>query len=106
MIPLIVSRHPGVVEWLSRRGVVGDVVAHATPADVLGRDVYGVLPLHLAAQAKAVFSVDLPNLRPEDRGRDLTPDEMDAAGAVIRGYVVRETRTPTPAGAVAGTSEE
>lgn len=92
MKPIILSRHAGVVAWLAARAIVGDVVAHATPDQVRGRVVYGVLPLHLAVLAAAVWSVDLPGLTPEQRGQDLTPAEMDSAGAILRGYKVQSLR--------------
>lgn len=88
MNKVIVTRHAGMVEWLSLHGIEGDVIAHATPEDVRGRDVFGILPLNLAAEASTVVTVDMPALRPEQRGQDLTPDEMDKAGAVMTTYLV------------------
>ena len=86
---VIVSRHAGAVEWLAAHGVTGQVIAQAAPDDVRGRIVVGNLPLHLAALALRVGSIDLPHLAAADRGRDLTPAEMDAAGACIRWYEVK-----------------
>jgi CRISPR-associated protein Csx16 len=89
MNTIIVSRHSGAVEWLRRQGITGDVVQHVTDVtQIAGKRVVGALPLHLACHAAAVGSIDMPSLRPEQRGQDLTPAEMDAAGAVIRWYVV------------------
>jgi putative CRISPR-associated protein (TIGR02620 family) len=85
---VIVSRHTGAVEWLAQRGITGEVIAQATPEDVRGKNVIGNLPMHLASLAAKVGSIDLPRLAAADRGRDLTPEEMDAAGATIRWYVV------------------
>ena len=85
---VIVSRHAGAVEWLAAQGVAGTVIEQATAEDVRGKVVVGNLPLHLAAEAHQVGSIDLPGLTREQRGRDLTPAEMDAAGAVIRWYIV------------------
>jgi len=85
---LIVTRHSGLVEWLHRHGVDGEVVSQATPEVVAGKDVYGVLPLHLAAQAASITTVDMPGLRPDQRGVDLTPEEMDTAGATMTRYRV------------------
>ena len=91
--PVIVTRHSGAVEWLRRRGITGEVISHVSdPAQVADRTVYGVLPLHLAALADEVVSVDLPNLRPDQRGKDLTPEEMDEAGANLRRYRVFEKK--------------
>jgi len=88
---LIITRHAGAVEWLRRRGIVGEVVAHATPDQVRGRICCGVVPLNLAALASEVWAIDMPGLKPADRGRDLTPEEMDEAGAELFPYVVLPT---------------
>jgi len=88
MNKVIVTRHAGMVEWLSLHGVEGDVIAHATPEDVRGRDVYGILPLNLAAEAFTITTVDMPGLKPEQRGQDLSPAEMDEAGATMTTYRV------------------
>lgn len=85
---VIVSRHAGAVEWLRRQGIEGAVIEQATAEDVRGRIVVGNLPLHLAAEAHQIGSIDLPGVTREQRGRDLTPEEMQAAGAVIRWYIV------------------
>lgn len=91
---IIVTRHAGLVAWLAARGVAGDVIPHATPEMVAGKDVYGVLPLHLAALAASVTVVDMPRLAPEQRGQDLTPAEMDSAGATMHTYEVRMVEAP------------
>lgn len=89
MNKIIVTRHRGVVAWLKRRGIVGEVIAHATPDEIRDRDVYGILPLHLAAEANSITVIDLPLLSTEQRGRDLNPIEMDNAGAKMIRYIVR-----------------
>ena len=86
--PLIVTRHAGVVAWLESRGITGEVVAHATGDDVLGRVIIGVLPLSLAAQADEVWSIDLPRLPFELRGKERSSAQMDEAGACIEKYRV------------------
>jgi CRISPR-associated protein Csx16 len=89
METVIVTRHSGAVEWLRRQGITGDVLSHvANVEQIAGKRVVGALPLHLACHAAAVGSIDMPGMRPEQRGQDLTPTEMDAAGAAIRWYVV------------------
>ena len=87
---VIVTRHQGLVEWLRRRGIEGEVIAHATEDDVRGKDVIGNLPLHLANVALSVTVVDMPNLPPELRGQDLSPEQMDQAGATLTRYVVQK----------------
>jgi len=85
---VIVTRHNGLVQWLAGHGITGSVIAQAAPSDVKGKDVVGVLPLHLASMAKSITVVDMPGLRPDQRGTNLTPDEMDQAGATMSKYVV------------------
>ena len=88
---VIVSRHEGAVKWLAQCGITGPVISgNATPDDVRGKVVVGNVPLHLAALAARVASIDMPALRADQRGADLTPAEMDAAGASINWYVVRD----------------
>ena len=86
---VIVSRHAGAVAWLAAQGITGNVIAQATPEDVRGKVVIGNLPLHLAALAAKVGSIDMPNLAAADRGRDLSLEEMDAAGATVNWYTVK-----------------
>lgn len=99
---LIVTRHAGLVAWLAARGIVGEVIGHATGENVAGRAVIGALPLHLAALAESVTVVDLPGLTAEQRGRDLTPAEMDTVGASLSTFKVERVtpaRTVPPLGA-------
>ncbi len=89
MDTVIVSRHTGAVEWLRRQGITGEVIAHASADNVRGKHVIGALPLHLASLAAKITTIDMPALPVEWRGRDLTPEEMDIAGATLATYVVR-----------------
>lgn len=89
---VIVTRHGGLVSWLNRNGIGGKVIEHATPENVRGKVVYGVLPLHLAAEAELIWTIDMPDLPAEKRGVDLTPDEMDQYGATMVGYVVERVK--------------
>lgn len=86
---VIVSRHAAAIEWLAAQGITGPVISgNATAEDVAGKVVIGNLPLHLAALAHQIGSIDLPGLRRDQRGGDLTVQEMVEAGAVVRWYVV------------------
>jgi len=87
---VIVSRHAGQVEWLRRQGVVGPVISHVeAPEQIAGKVVFGNLPMSLAAGAALVVTVDLPGLKPEQRGQELSPEEMDAAGARLQCYRIQ-----------------
>lgn len=89
----IITRHPGAAAWLAVRGVQGEQVAHLDVARVaVGDTVIGTLPVNLAAEVCALgaryyhLSLRLPsNLR----GVELSPEEMDRCGAVLRRYHVQ-----------------
>jgi len=88
METVIVTRHQGFVQWLKQHGVEGQVMAQVNSDDVRGKHVIGVLPLHLAAEAARITTVDMPRLRAAQRGQDLSPEEMDEAGATMSSYRV------------------
>ena len=89
---IIITRHPALVQLLAERGIIDGteaVVAHASPEDVRGRHVIGVLPLSLAAMAASVTEVPL-SLAPEDRGKELDIQRLrEVAGDAVT-YVVAE----------------
>ena len=80
-----VTRHSGAEEWARRQGIAATIIAHLDPAAVRPGDVViGTLPAHLAADvtAQGARYVQLVlDLAEADRGRDLSADEMEAAGA-------------------------
>lgn len=89
-IDIVVTRHTGLVEFLVERGVLDSnipVVAHATAATITGKNVLGVLPLHLAALAASVTEATL-NLTPDQRGKELDIEEMRKAFQGFTTYVV------------------
>ena len=76
--PVIVTRHPALAQVLREDAVVPEatpVIEHATADNVRGRHVYGVLPLHLAAEADRLTTVDL-DLPAELRGQELTVEQV------------------------------
>lgn len=91
------------MEWLRRRGITGTVIEHATEADVRGCVVYGILPFYLAALAKELVMIDVPDIPQERRGADITVEEMDQYGARLTHYmVVRVPQTGAEAREVYG----
>ena len=75
---VVVTRHAALVQLLVERGIVmpgTPVIAHATPEDVRGKHVIGVLPMPLAALAICVTEVQL-NMAPEDRGVELPIERL------------------------------
>ena len=77
MDTVIVTRHSGLVEWLKRRGIEGEVVSHADEDAVRGKRVYGVLPFRLAALADEFVEVSM-NVPAEMRGKELTAGDIDS----------------------------
>lgn len=61
---------------LNQKGIVGEVLAQASPDDIRGKDVYGILPLHLAALANSITTVTL-NLPLEMCGKELSLSDVE-----------------------------
>lgn len=75
---IVVTRHPALVELLVERGLIEQgtpVISHATPEQVQGKNVIGVLPLSLASLANSVTEIPLA-LTPEMRGKELDLDTL------------------------------
>lgn len=88
---VIVTRHPALRELLMERGIVKEdtpCIEHATPEQVQGRHVYGVLPLNLAAKAALVTEVPL-TLSPEQRGKELDLEELKKVAGEATTYKVQ-----------------
>lgn len=78
MSKVVVTRHEALVEYLKEINLVSDgveVISHATPEAVTGKDVIGVLPLRLVALAKSITEVPLA-LPAELRGCELTIEQV------------------------------
>lgn len=90
MREIVITRHPALVAYLQEIGMVDDgvrVITHATPADVRGKHVIGVLPLRLAALAASVTEVTL-DIPAELRGQELTLDQIRQYAGEPATYVV------------------
>ena len=78
MNKIVITRHEALVEYLREQGMIDDsttVINHATHEDVMGKDVIGVLPLSLAAEANSVTEIPL-RLTPEMRGQELSLETL------------------------------
>jgi len=78
IVDLIVTRHTGLVEYLQEIGLAGpgvEVVSHATPANVAGRHVCGVLPHSLSCLCSSFTEVPL-TLPAELRGQELSLEQV------------------------------
>ena len=89
MEKLIVTRHPALVEVLKEDfGIEGEVLSHVSDPSVLkGRDVYGVLPVNLAAECRS-FTMLALNLPPELRGVELDAAQVREHLEGVETYVV------------------
>lgn len=54
---VIVSRHKNIVEYLKSKGIKGRVFEVAREKDVIGKKVYGQLPMSLACLADEYYSI-------------------------------------------------
>lgn len=88
-----VSRHPGALEWINRQRHPFDLhVTHLDPALIAPGDrVIGSLPVNLAAEVCArgasYWNLSL-RLKPTDRGRELSADDLEKYQAVLEPYFV------------------
>jgi len=90
---VVVTRHRALIEHLINIGLVdsGDtILEHATPEDVEGKDVIGVLPLSLAALANSVTEVPM-NLPANLRGKELSLQEVEMFSGRPVKYVVNRS---------------
>lgn len=91
-IDLIVTRHPALVQYLQELGLADEgveVVEHATPEIVKGKNVCGVLPHSLSCLTKTFTEIPL-NLTPELRGKELDLNTLrKIAGAPVTYKVER-----------------
>lgn len=85
-IDLIVTRHPGLVEYLIEEEIVPadvEVISHASPEAITGRHVCGVLPHSLSCLTASFSEVPL-RLPTELRGAELSvADVRKYAGALV-----------------------
>lgn len=78
MIELIVTRHPGLVEYLQEIGLADsttEVISHASPEAVDGKHVCGVLPHSLSCLTASFTEVPLI-LPAELRGVELSLEQV------------------------------
>lgn len=94
-----VSRHLGAIEWARRHhwGVRAVHVTHLDPHVVNpGDTVIGTLPIHIAAEVcerGACYLHLALDLVAEQRGSELSPEELDAANARLVPYRISEGNT-------------
>lgn len=101
MKKLIVTRHAGLIEYLRRNNITGDVTPHLNLDEVSSNitQVWGVIPLPLIAKLNEkgidVYNVNL-NMPLELRGKELTLEQMDQVDVAVNKVTV--TLTPVNIG--------
>lgn len=89
--PVVVTRHQALVTFLTETGLVPngtEVITHlTTPEQIRGRNVVGVIPLHLAVHAASVTEIPLA-VPPELRGTELTVEQVRQFAGPARLYAV------------------
>lgn len=93
-VDLVVSRHPGLIDYLLDQEVIDEEVpriSHASEEDVRDAVVVGNLPSRLAAEADLLIEVDLEY--PEDyRGEELDGSEVAEYASGISAYRVERVQ--------------
>ena len=89
---IIITRHPGLVEYLKEEGIISEgiqVSSHASPELVTGKHVIGVLPHSLPCLTASFSEVPL-RFTPEMRGQELTCQQIRAIAGKLVTYSVKE----------------
>ena len=93
-IDLVVTRHPGLVDYLKEVGLADEttqVVEHATPEMIQGKHVAGVLPHNLSCMCESFTEIPLA-LTPEMRGKELDLETLRRVAGKPVTYVVKRVR--------------
>jgi putative CRISPR-associated protein (TIGR02620 family) len=98
----VVTRHAGAIAWLASKGFTGEIAVHLSSDQIKDGNIYiGVLPVPMIKQildaGSRFYLLVLPEISLEKRVRELTPDEMDAAGAILQ-EVTRIDLAPVESG--------
>ncbi len=91
-IDIVITRHQGLVDYLLEEEIISpqtQVVAHATPELVRGKNVLGVLPHNLSCLCRTFTEIPLA-LPQELRGKELTKETIRKYAGKPTTYVVRK----------------
>ena len=87
----VVTRHAGLIQYLEEIGLIdstAEVIGHATPEQVVGQNVIGVLPHSLSCLCNTFTEVPM-NIPAELRGKELTLEQMRQYGSTPVTYMVQ-----------------
>ncbi len=88
---LIITRHPALIQFLKEEyNISGEVVTHATPEMVKGRDVIGVLPHSLSCLCNSFSEVPLKfTLEMREQKQELTVKQIRAIAQPLKTYIIK-----------------
>lgn len=92
-----ISRHQGAQTWIAQQGIAIDrMQTHLDIDDIVAGDtVIGTLPIQLVAEVcvRGARYLHLTLTLPEHlRGKALTADDMDAAGAKLEQFIAEKVK--------------
>jgi len=94
MAKYFVTRHKGAVDWAKKQGINAEHLPHFNPEIINSGDtVIGTLPVQLAASVceKGGKYLHLSlNLTPDMRGKELTVEDMENAGATLQEFSIKK----------------
>jgi len=89
---ILVSRHPGAIEWVKLQGICIHTIRHHLIIDDVraGDRVFGVLPIHMIAAINAIgadyFHI-VVSPTPDMRGKEWTVAQLITMQAYLQGYI-------------------
>lgn len=92
----VVTPFDGVAEWLKlRHNIEGKRVKWVTKEMAQNGIIIGsVIPDHIKALCEMFGSVAVPFIKPDQKHQNLSPEELDSAGAKLIWYQTREVEGP------------
>ena len=88
---VVVTRHAGLLDYAKSIGLLDgteEVISHATPENVRGKNVFGVLPMSFAVHAASITEIPM-NLPVELRGKEIPVEEMGKYAGQPASYQVK-----------------
>lgn len=91
---IVVTQHPGLVKYLIKKRIIKketEVTPHASPENITGKHVLGVLPHSLSCLTASFSEIPLA-ITPELRKKELSCEEVEKiAGELVTYFVEKRT---------------
>lgn len=102
---VIISRHSGAIAWLNAMGYVGETISHFDVGNIEPGVTYiGTLPIgmvnEILLRGGKFIVLSLPSIAFEERGSELSPNEMSYAGANLYAIQSLSLREIDPYGTI------